>query len=270
MPTETRRFVGTRRGEERLSRCSLRHPPNALSNHLWPVCIRSFPIHEKEKRTTNKRKKKKERSRTPAKSRRRNEERGREKETEKDEEGSSGLHRFLNLLGRVRGKEEGNGEGRRDSAGAAGRGKRERGGPFRICPIENLSDVHCVTSSCHFYRRFCARTRPLLRSPCTSSFLRVLAHLFFKRAPFFFTSHADARGCLFFLTPGPSLPSYLRYNPRLVNNSDDRRAEGRLKKEVFYPRRCYKLFRIVKNSKMDGGASPVEVLEFLNREMFSL
>lgn len=73
-----------------------------VSDHLRPVCIRSFPIHEKEKRKSDK----KERTGgfAPAKSRRRNERRdeGKETQEEKDEEGSSGLHRFLNLRDRMR------------------------------------------------------------------------------------------------------------------------------------------------------------------------
>lgn len=39
-----------------------------------------------------------------------------------------------------------------------------------------------------------------------------------------------------------------------------------VKEEVFYPRRCYKLFRIVKNLRWTG-ASPFEVLEFFNGDL---
>lgn len=39
-----------------------------------------------------------------------------------------------------------------------------------------------------------------------------------------------------------------------------------VKEGVFYPRRCYKLFRIVKNLRWTG-ASPLEVLEFFNGDL---
>lgn len=83
-----------------------------VSDHLRPVCTRSFPIHEKEKRKSDKKEGKG--GFAPAKSRRRDEGRdeGKETQEEKDEEGSSGLHRFLNLLDRTREGMAGNGGGR--------------------------------------------------------------------------------------------------------------------------------------------------------------
>jgi hypothetical protein len=64
------------------------------------------------------------------------------------------------------------------------------------------------------YPRFILRFIP--------SFLLTFARLFFKGAPFF-----APRGYAlspFFLAPGLSPLSYLRYNSRLVNNSSDRAA----------------------------------------------
>lgn len=108
------------------------------------MCIRSFPIHEKEKRKSDKRK---GRVVSPPRNRdggRRGGE-GKETQEEKDEEGSSGLHRFLNLLDRMP-----EGMARRNRMGGRKRGCSSD--PFRICPIENLSDVHGVSSSRYFYR----------------------------------------------------------------------------------------------------------------------
>lgn len=114
------------------------------------------------------------------------------------------------------------------------------------------------------------RNRPLL-SPYLSlsfslSFPPASLLVYFLNAPLSpFSLPTRIRVILFFFLTRRDLRflrTFFRYNPRLVNNSDDRRAEG-----VFYPRRCYKLFRIVKNSRWTM-LRPVEVLEFFNRDVF--
>lgn len=75
--------------------------------------------------------------------------------------------------------------------------------PFRICPIENLSDVHGVSSSRYFYRGVRAPS-----SLYSSSFLLIFVPLlFFKGASFFF---ANPAGDSFFPSAGtfdPFVPS---------------------------------------------------------------
>lgn len=158
-------------------------------------------------------------------------------------------------------------------------GERERecsGGPFRICPIENLSDVHGVSSSRHFYS--CAGMRtvsshllsiypslslffslfpsppplypPFSPSPLLVYFLR--ACLFASPAwmhVLFFLSRRDLRSFrVFNIIRGSSIIPTIERTEVEVKESEGRRR-------VFYLRRCYKLFRIVKNSGRTGDSA---------------
>lgn len=268
-----------RKGGRPLSRCSLYVADLATSAALYTFFPRYFlftrgrkadPIREGES------------SLGPTKSRR-NEEREREGEGTRDEKGgeaSQGLHRFLNLFDRC--------AGTRGERGDGGSARKRSGGSFRICPIENLSDVHGVSSSRHFYwcarARACARCFPSsLLPPPTLLFLRLslpavlfqlLYRLLFKGASFCIVPFCIAPPPLslslvarfFFVSRPPAAFRRFQYNSRLVNNSGNRMdGDGGLKeieekrcaregggeegRKMFYLQRCYKLFRIAKNSR---------------------
>lgn len=119
---------------------------------------------------------------------------GKETQEEEDEEGfleTASIFKLARLCAGAR-------------RGWQGSERRERGcssDPFRICPIENLSDVHSVSSSRHFYRR--ARVRVVL-SRFIPPFLLVFVRLFFKGASFFLLIPplpADTRSFSFVFAP---------------------------------------------------------------------
>lgn len=156
----------------RLSRCSLRRPPYA---YLPLACIRSFPIHEKEKRRPDKGGRvvsprteieKVGRGERDAKRRRRR-------------RFLQGLHRFLNLLGRTR-QLGGDGEGPKEEGGGAGIvAALSEFVRLKIYPMCTVYQTVAVSIGVRARVRVCPLS---LYSPS----LHVPARLFFKGAPYLF------------------------------------------------------------------------------------
>lgn len=149
----------------RLSRCSLRRPPYA---YLPLACIRSFPIHEKEKRRPDKGGRVVSPRTEIEKVGRGERERRKKKKTKEVPAGTASIFKLAWPYAAAR-------RGWRGTEGARWRSGYSSG-PFRICPIENLSDVHGVSNSRRFHRRAraCSRLSSLALFPfpsCPRSFI---------------------------------------------------------------------------------------------------
>lgn len=135
----------------------------AHRTRIWPVCVYVLFLFTRRRKGDPIKERKD--SLITAKSRGRDEERERARERARERKGNARggrRRRFLEtasifkLARSCAGARRGwQGNERREGRGCSS-------DPFRICPIENLSDVHGVSSSRHFYRR--ARRPPSLYS----------------------------------------------------------------------------------------------------------